>query len=516
MVDKSSILQIIGCLMKRPQYLSETDKYKLTPSDFYYKFDKYVFIAIENLYKNGATKINPIDVENFLESNGAAKVIFKSNNGIEYLQDAEYLSEEQNFPYYYKRLKKFNLLESLKKQGIDTSCFYMEDLTNLKANDINAEFEKLEISDIIAAVRKNIIKVEKDYVQNEQVQSWSVAEEIEELIDNFGAEENIGLSINGEILSSIINGAELGALTIRSLASGVGKTRLAVADACKLAYPFYYDEAEQEWVRNGSNEKVLFIMTEQTPEQVLKMILAYLTGINESKFRFNRLTADEQKRINVAKQIIREYKDNLQLMRIPDPNIEQIKLAVREKVIVHDIKYVFFDYVFVSPALLGEFRGHNIRNDEALLLMATALKDLAIEQNVSVFTSTQVNAKIDENKEIRNESALAGGRSTINKADNGMIGARPTKEEIDFLGKDGIINGMIPNIVFDIFKVRSGRWTQVRVWSYFDAGTLRLTDLFVTDNRLNPIKDFFNEEFIVNWEMSKEDLAFLNKINEGR
>ena len=97
-----------------------------------------------------------------------------------------------------------------------------------------------------------------------------------------------------------------------------------------------------------------------------------------------------------------------------------------------------------------------------------------------------------------------------------MIGARPTKEEIDFLGKDGVINGMIPNIVFDIFKVRSGRWTQVRVWSYFDAGTLRLTDLFVTDNRLNPIKDFFNEEFIVNWEMSKEDLAFLNKINEGR
>jgi replicative DNA helicase len=120
MVDKSSVLQIIGCLMKHPQYLSETDKYNLTPDDFYYRFDKYIFIAIENLYKSGATKINPIDVENFLETNGAAKTIFKSNNGIEYLQDAEYLSEEQNFPYYYKRLKKFNLLESLKKQGIDT------------------------------------------------------------------------------------------------------------------------------------------------------------------------------------------------------------------------------------------------------------------------------------------------------------------------------------------------------------------------------------------------------------
>lgn len=513
MVDKNSILQIIGCLMKHPQYLSETDKYNLSPNDFYYRFDKYVFIAIENLYKNGATRINPIDIENFLETNGAAKVIFKSNNGIEYLQDAEYLSEEQNFPYYYKRLKKFNLLESLKKQGIDTSIFYMEDLTNIRANDINANFEKLEVSDIINEVRKKIIKVEKDYVQNEQVQSWNVADEIQDVIDNFGAEEGIGLPINGEILSSIINGAELGALTIRSLASGVGKTRLSVADACKLAYPFYYDENKQAWVKNGNTEKVLFIMTEQTPEQILKMILAYLTGINESKFRFNRLTKDEQIRLEKAKSIIKRYKDNLQLMRIPDPNIEQIKLAVREKVVVYDIKYVFFDYVFISPAILNEFRGHNIRNDEALLLMATALKDIAIEQNVSVFTSTQVNAKIDENKEIRNESSLAGGRSTINKADNGMIGARPTKEELDILGRDGVVNGLIPNLVFDVFKVRSGRWTQIRIWSYFDAGTLRLTDLFVTDNRLNPINDFFSEQFIVNWELSEEDLDFLNELN---
>ena len=203
-------------------------------------------------------------------------------------------------------------------------------------------------------------------------------------------------------------------------------------------------------------------------------------------------------------------------MRIPDPNVEQIKLAIREKVIVHEIKYVFFDYVFISPAILNEFRGHNIRNDEALLLMATALKDIAIEQNVSVFTSTQVNAKIDDNKEIRNEASLAGGRSTINKADNGMIGARPTKEELDILGRDGIVNGMIPNIVFDIFKVRSGRWTQVRVWSYFDAGTLRLTDLFVTDNRLNPINDFFSEQFVVNWELPKEDMEFLDKLNGER
>ena len=33
MVEKTTILQIIGCLMKHPQYLSETDRYNLTIDD---------------------------------------------------------------------------------------------------------------------------------------------------------------------------------------------------------------------------------------------------------------------------------------------------------------------------------------------------------------------------------------------------------------------------------------------------------------------------------------------------
>ena len=46
MVDKSTILQIIGALMKHPQYLSETDKYNLTIDDFYYKLDRFFTPAL--------------------------------------------------------------------------------------------------------------------------------------------------------------------------------------------------------------------------------------------------------------------------------------------------------------------------------------------------------------------------------------------------------------------------------------------------------------------------------------
>ena len=89
MVDKPTILQIFGCLMQHPQYLSESDKYNLTPDDFYYRLDKYIFAAIDSLYRNRAERIQSIDVENYLNTNESAKAIIKQQKGIEYLQDAE-------------------------------------------------------------------------------------------------------------------------------------------------------------------------------------------------------------------------------------------------------------------------------------------------------------------------------------------------------------------------------------------------------------------------------------------
>ena len=515
MTDKQAVLQVFGSLMKHPQFLSQSDKYQLTPNDFETKFEKYIYIAIDSLYRTGVTLINPIDIENYLNTNETAKYLFKQTNGIEYLQDAIALSDEKSFPYYYKKVKKFNLLTSLKKQGVNIDEFYIENLTNPNAAEVNERFESLEIEDIINAIKKKVLSLEKSYVQDNNIESWSVAEVIDDIISNFGKVDNLGKSINGEIISEIINGAELSALTIRSLASGVGKTRLAVADACKLAYPFYYDLMQEKWVKNGHNEPVLFIMTEQTPEQIMRMVVAYLTGIEDSRLKFGKLSPDEVKRVSRAQEMIHHYRQNFELMRMPDPSVDQLKLAVREKVITCGAQYVFFDYIFVSPNLLQEFRGSNLRNDEALLLMATALKDLAVEQKISVFTSTQVNAKVDDNSVIRNEASLAGGRSTINKADNGIIGARPTKEELDFLSQDIIptCGGVAPNVVFDVFKVRSGRWTQVRVWSTFDTGNLRLRDLFVTDSQFNLIKGIFENGYSINWEITGEDQKYLDYLN---
>ena len=511
MVDKSNNLQIFGSLMKHPQYLSEVDKYKLSLDDFFYKFDKYIFAAIENLYRGGANKIQPIDIENYLQTNGPAAVIFKQNNGIEYLQDALYLSEENNFSFYYNRLKKFNLITKLKDSGIDISEFYIEDLTNPKALDVNKHFEELEVDDILTVLKQKVLSFENEFTQNETTQTESAAYNIWDIIENAQNKADIGVPVQGEILTEVISGARLGTLIIRSAASGTGKTRQAVGDACLIAYPFSYDSLQDKWVKNGTGRPVMFIATEQTISEIQKMILAYLTGFNESKFRYGGFTEKENRIIRQAIWIMEQYKDNFFIVQMPAPRIDLVKNLVREQVILHGIEYVFFDYIFICPSLLGEFKGVALRNDEILLMFSTALKELAVELNICMFTSTQVNASADSNATIRNESSIAGSRAVINKADIGMVCARPTKEEIDFFASSG---EAIPNLVTDIYKVRSGMWTQVRIWSVIDLGTLQKQDLYITDARMEIIKDF-ERHFVyeIDWE-NNDFNEILKKVNE--
>ena len=91
-----------------------------------------------------------------------------------------------------------------------------------------------------------------------------------------------------------------------------------------------------------------------------------------------------------------------------------------------------------------------------------------------------------------------------------MIMARPTKEELETLEPITSQYGK-PNLVTDIFKVRSGEWTQVRIWSVMDLGTMKREDLFVTDSRLEVIQDFYtgDEYEISNWE--ENDFAEIKK-----
>ena len=96
--------------------------------------------------------------------------------------------------------------------------------------------------------------------------------------------------------------------------------------------------------------------------------------------------------------------------------------------------------------------------------------------------------------------------------------ARPTQEELKTL--EPIIEqvGLVPNVVTDIYKLRGGENTQTRIWSVMDLGTLKRTDLFVTDARLDVIHlDYEKIEYAQEDEIRKANLHNINLLNsQGR
>ena len=170
-LDKNTILQIFGSLMKNPLLLAEVDKYSLTPQDFSTNFEKYIFAAINNLYQNGAERISVVDIDNYLVSHEAVYGVFTENNGIEYLNDAEDLATLENFNYYYNKLKKHNAIRDLKLMGFNTNKIYPENMLDEDREAKLDAFEKMSVQDIFNSVKADVAKTESKYAKKSNTQT---------------------------------------------------------------------------------------------------------------------------------------------------------------------------------------------------------------------------------------------------------------------------------------------------------------------------------------------------------
>lgn len=509
--DKNAILQVIGSLMKKPSLLSEKDKYNLQPSDFESRFERYIFIAILNSYTNGAQSLSEIDIDNYLMEHKDQYLLFQQNNGISYLQDALDMSTPENFEYYYNRIKKFNCLKDLKKSGFDISEFYEENELNPRQFEINQRFETLKPKDIFDSLKRRIYKVEGEYVEGDASVTTDVSVGIDELLEKLKNSPDAGARFQGKYFNTVTRGARKGKYYIVSFPSGGGKTRLLLGEACYLAFPMRYSWETMEWKITGNAEKTLFIATEQAKEEIQTMVVAYLTGINEDVILYGHFTKEQQTIIDQAKEVIKKYKNNLMIVQIPMPSVEIVKSVIRQNCIVNDTKNVFFDYIFSNPALLNEFRDLRIREDVALLMLSTALKDLAVEQDVFMMSATQLNSSQDTNeKGIKNQNSIRGSKSIVDKADIAMIGGLVPDDQRDQIAPYVAKYGM-PTQVYDVYKVRRGKWTNLKIWSNVDLGTCRRSDVFVTDSNIKEIEvPIMEVNFDDNYGQYDEFVHYLN------
>ena len=507
-VDRHTIVQILGGLMNKPDLLNETDKYLLEPSDFSKQLDRFIFSAIYNLYVNGAEKIHAVDVDNYLKDNALAKQLMEKENGKVFLQDCEIESEVENFYYYYNKLKKINLVRELQLSKDKIDQIYCEDVLNDHYIEINNKFEQMQTVDIINMLKSNIATMENKYVLNNIAEESRPADTIRQKLKEWKQKPEIGCMLQGDIFNTITRGGRKGKLYIRSAGSGVGKTRSMVGDACHIAYPIRYDPKVGKWVSTGSCEKVLYVMTEQDTEEIDTMILAYLTGYNEDVFTYGTFDENDH-RIQTALDIMERFSDNMNYAKISDPCSSVVKNLFRRRNLQDGIENFFYDYIFSSPAMLDEYRDLKIREDVALRMFTTTLKNLAVELNAFILTSTQLSNDDDPKGGFKDFRNVQGSKAIVNLADFACIMSRPSIEELNQISEFKKSFGYTPNLVTDVYKNRRGRWNMVRIWSMHDLGTCRKYDLFITTANMKSVDEFIIVDFK---SYESEELKDLEKL----
>ena len=469
--DQKTEEAVLLNLFKFPFLLEQMDKFYISTDDFNNKFHRMLFVTINNLVVQGLQHISIFDIENYLDSRPEYKKMFDDNSGKQLLSTAEDKADVQSFEYYYDKLKKITVLRAFDNNGID----------------VDKEFGLIEehsIEGLIDIIDQRIDKIKTDYLSK----TWSISKQagdgLLDLINNLKEQPEFGIPLYGSLINSVTRGARLRKFYLRSAPTGLGKSRMMIADICNFACDEIYDIRKQAWVQNGTAEPSVFISTELGIDECQTMALAFLSGVKEDIILNGSYQGDEEDRVLRAAQIL--GRSPIWIEHLPDFSIRDIENVIKRNRRENGVLYYGFDYIHSSLRILEEIsqrtKGMKLREDNILFMLAIRLKDLCNELGIFIISSTQLNADW-ESRETSNQNVLRGAKAIGDKVDVGYISLPVTEQDREALAP--FIQASCvptPNIVHHIYKNRRGRFKSVKLWCYGDLATCRVEPLFLTDN----------------------------------
>lgn len=481
--DTTAIMQVIGCVFKAPDILEITDRYSIVDEDFADTFHKTIFGAIYKIHELGAKKISLENIYDFLSSRPKSLAVYKEGKGEEWLMKVAEASNLSAFDYYYGRLKKFSLLRAYDNCGIDVSDIYdVDNILDTKKKQYQEEvLDNMALEQIADKIEEKIDNIRLQYVDDTFGEARQAAEGIDELIQKFKEHPEVGVPLYGPLINTVTRGARLKKFYLRSAATGIGKTRSMIADACYIGCNKLYDD-DFGWIGSGPAEPVLFITTEQELEEIQTMMLAFLSNVNEEHILNGEYLDGEEDRVNQAAALLKE--SPIYVEELPDFSLKDVEDKIKKNIREHDVKYVFHDYIHTSLKILEEITrrsgGVKLREDNILFMLSTRLKDICNQHGVFIMSATQLNGSYVD-ADIPDQNLLRGAKAIADKIDYGAI-LLSVKDD-DLVSLDNILSSNAfakPTIKMSIYKNRRGRYKGVILWCKADLGCCRITPMFCT------------------------------------
>lgn len=509
--DVNTYIRIFARILNAPhEVLSSSSGYNLTPDDFPERFHRVLFTTAYKLYHSGATKIDKFEINAYLE-NGYERQheIYKSNGGDEYVDAVFEYDEPENFNYYYERVKKFSLLRHYLSVGIDISDFY--NINAIEPNEIQESYENfntMTIEDMIKHVDSKMIDIKSKYLIVKEGVGGHLSDNIRDIFYKKTLAMNYGANFMSGYLNTIARGARLRKLYCISGNSGSGKTRSMLGHILSMCVPEIYKNGK--WEVTNNTGRGLFISTELEEEEIKIPAVCYIAEVEEDKVHNNNLTNEEIERIKYAFKVLENTP--IWFEELFDFDAEDVEHEIEKHINKNNVSLIGFDYLHSTLKMFDSLAKHGARNlqeHQVLRIMSIKLKNICNRHNVWIGTSTQLNEAWKQG--ALDQSALEGSKSIVNKLDLGAIQIPLTLEDEALYNQIKMSSNLgfhlEPTHTINIYKNRGNKWKMVRIWVHFNLGTLRMTDLFVTDYKGNVITDItpiMVEQFLEEQEAEKQ------------
>ena len=386
---------------------------------------------------------------------------------------------------------------------MDVSWLYDPDnIDDVKKKQAQEDWlDNTPIEDIAEIIDKKITDIRLKYVDDVNEGATQAGEGVLQLLERLKETPEIGYPMFGPFVNTVTRGARLKKFYLRSAATGVGKTRAMIADACNIACDEIYSSKEGKWISNGTKEPTIFISTEQELDEIQTMMIAFLSDVDEEHIITGEYYAGEWERVIYAGELLARCP--LYIEQLPDFSLKDIENTIKKGIRDWEVRYVFFDYIHTSMKILTEVTSktgiRGLREDNVLFMISIRLKDLCNQYGVFIMTATQLNADYITAQQY-DQNLLRGAKSIADKIDCGMIMLETSQEDMtaleEVLAKGGFDK---PVIKISVYKNRRGRYKSILLWCKANRGTCKIEPMFATNYQyeLIPIEDIKIKDDIV-------------------
>jgi len=228
------------------------DRYPIHPDDFPERFHKIIFTAIANLASIGAENINVMTIDEYISHYSEQYRLFTTNGGQAYVNALVNVMADGNFTMYYKTLKKYSLLNKLIRAGIDVSEYHDPLSTDPSAQKKARErLDASSVEDILSCFESKLSEIKESLGVIDGRIGMQAGSGLETLKKELMERPEMGAPMNSKKMATICRGRRLKKFYLRTAPSGVGKTRLSLADACLVSIPRRYDPQLKRWIKTG-------------------------------------------------------------------------------------------------------------------------------------------------------------------------------------------------------------------------------------------------------------------------